>query len=74
MRSSRWCEAIELATDSRSPEPLIEEACRLVGRDSATDAVILALQDLVLRGNIEELKSLFGSIHLAVDVDESRRR
>jgi Arc/MetJ family transcription regulator len=56
------------------PEPLIEEACRLAGTDSATAAVILALQDLVRRGNIEELKSLFGAIHLAVDIDESRRR
>ncbi len=32
------------------------------------------LQDLVRRKRIEELKSLFGSIHLEVDLAESRRR
>lgn len=56
------------------PEPLMEEARRLLGTESETDAVILSLQDLVRRKRIEELKSLFGSIDLQIDLAQSRRR
>lgn len=56
------------------PRPLIEEARDLLGFKSKTDTVILALQELVRRRRIEELKSLFGSIELEIDLDESRRR
>lgn len=56
------------------PEPLIEEARDLLGFKSKTDTVILALRELVRRRRVEELKSLFGSIDLDLDLDESRRR
>lgn len=56
------------------PEPLIEEARDLLGFKSKTDTVILALRELVRRRRVEELKTLFGSIELDVDLDESRRR
>lgn len=56
------------------PEPLIEEARRLLGTESESDAVILSLQDLIRRKRIEELKSLFGSIDLQIDLEQSRRR
>lgn len=56
------------------PEPLIEEARRLLGTESESDAVILSLQDLIRRKRIEELKSLFGSINLQIDLEQSRRR
>lgn len=55
------------------PEALLEEARHLLGFKSKTDTVVLALQELVRRRRIEELKSLLGSIHLEVDIPKSRR-
>lgn len=56
------------------PEELVEEARRLLGFKSKTDAVILSLTELVRRRRIDELKSLAGKIHLELDVPASRRR
>ncbi len=56
------------------PEPLIEEARRLLGFKSKTDTVILSLKELIRRGRIEELKDLMGSVPLEIDVPRSRRR
>jgi Arc/MetJ family transcription regulator len=56
------------------PEPLIEEARRRLGFKSKTDTVVVALQDLVRRKRIEELKTLLGSVRLEIDVAKSRRR
>jgi Arc/MetJ family transcription regulator len=56
------------------PEPLIEEARRLLGFKSKTDTVVLSLQELVRRKRIEELKSLMGSVRLEIDLPASRRR
>lgn len=56
------------------PQPLIEEARHLLGFKSKTDTVVLALQELIRRRRVEELASLFGSIELELDIDESRRR
>jgi Arc/MetJ family transcription regulator len=56
------------------PDPLLEEARRLLGFKSKTDTVIVSLQELVRRKRIEELKSLLGSIDLEIDVPASRRR
>ena len=56
------------------PENLVDEARRHLGFKSKTDTVIVALQDLVRRRRIEELKSLLGSVNLELDIDRSRRR
>ena len=56
------------------PEPLIEEARRLLGFKSATDTVVLSLRELVRRKRIEELKGLLGSVRLDIDIPRSRRR
>ena len=56
------------------PEPLIEEARRLLGFKSKTDTIILSLTELVRRRRIDELKSLVGRIDLKIDIDRSRRR
>ena len=56
------------------PQPLLEEAQRLLGFKSKTDTVILSLQELIRRRRIEELKSMMGSVKLDVDVARSRRR
>jgi Arc/MetJ family transcription regulator len=56
------------------PENLVDEARRHLGFKSKTDTVIVALQDLVRRRRIEDLKSLLGSVNLDIDLDRSRRR
>ena len=56
------------------PEPLIEEARRLLGFKSKTDTVVVSLQELVRRKRIEELKSMLGKVQLDLDLPRSRRR
>lgn len=56
------------------PEPLIEEARRLLGFKSKTDTVVLSLQELVRKKRIEELKAMLGKVKLEIDLPSSRRR
>jgi Arc/MetJ family transcription regulator len=56
------------------PEPLIEEARRLLGFKSKTDTVVVSLQELVRTKRIEELKSMLGRVKLEIDLPRSRRR
>ena len=56
------------------PEPLIDEARRLLEFKSKTDTVILALQELIRRRRIDELKAIMGSVALDIDIPRSRRR
>lgn len=56
------------------PEPLLEEARHILGFKSKTDTVVLALQELVRKRRIEELKAVLGSVRLEIDVPKSRRR
>jgi len=56
------------------PEPLLEEARRVLGFKSKTDTVILSLRELVRHRRIEELKSMLGAVKLDVDIPASRRR
>lgn len=56
------------------PQPLVEEARNLLGFKSKTDTVIVALQELVRRQRVEELKSMLGTIRLELDLPQSRRR
>ena len=56
------------------PEPLIEEARRVLGFKSKTDTVVLSLQELIRRRRIDELKELMGSVRLEIDIAGSRRR
>ena len=56
------------------PAELVEEARSALGFKSKTDTVVLALRELVRRGRLDELKTLFGQIQLDVDTPKSRRR
>lgn len=56
------------------PESLLEEARQALGFKSKTDTVVLALQELIRKRRIEELKSLFGAVKLEIDIPKSRRR
>jgi hypothetical protein len=56
------------------PEPLIEEARRLLGFKSKTDTVVLSLKEMIRRKRIEDLKDMMGSVELEIDLPLSRRR
>lgn len=56
------------------PDGLAEEAVRLLGFKSKTDAVVVSLQELIRRRRLTELKSLLGHVDLDIDVGKSRRR
>jgi Arc/MetJ family transcription regulator len=56
------------------PEPLIEEARRVLGFKSKTDTVVLSLREMIRRKRIEELKEMMGRVQLDLDLPSSRRR
>jgi Arc/MetJ family transcription regulator len=56
------------------PDGLAEEAQRLLGFKSKTDAVIVSLRELIRRKRIEELKELLGHVEIDVDLSKTRRR
>jgi Arc/MetJ family transcription regulator len=56
------------------PAGLIDEARHAVGFKSKTDTVVFALREIVRRSRVEELKSMFGTMRIELDVPESRRR
>jgi Arc/MetJ family transcription regulator len=56
------------------PEPLIEEARRMLGFKSKTDTVVLSLREMIRRKRIEELKEMMGRVRLDIDLPASRRR
>jgi Arc/MetJ family transcription regulator len=56
------------------PEKLIQQAQRILGAKSKTDAIILSLTEVIRRQRIEELKAMRGKIELYVDISASRRR
>ena len=56
------------------PEPLIEEARRLLGFKSKTDTVVLSLKEMIRHKRIDELKDMMGSVDLEIDLPRSRRR
>jgi len=56
------------------PAELMDEARRVLGFKSKTDAVVLSLQEMVRHRRIEELKSLMGKVQLDIDIPASRRR
>lgn len=56
------------------PEALVEEARSAAGFKSKTDTVVFALKEVVRRSRVEELKSLFGTLKIDLDLPKSRRR
>ena len=65
---------VRMRTTLDLPEPLVEEARRLLGFKSKTDTVVVSLQELVRRKRVDELKSMLGKVKLEIDLPKSRRR
>lgn len=56
------------------PPNLVDEAREAAGLKSKTETVIFALQELIRHKRLEELKSMFGSTEIDIDLGYSRGR
>ena len=56
------------------PDNLVEDARRALGFKSKTDTVTHALKEVIRRKQIEELKAMFGTVQIDLDLAKSRRR
>ena len=56
------------------PEGLIDEARVALGFSSKTETIVYALREVIRRRRLEELKGMFGTIKIDVDIARSRRR
>ena len=56
------------------PEELISEAMELTRIQTKTDLVKTALQNLIQKERIKDLKNYFGKVNLEIDLDAIRKR
>jgi Arc/MetJ family transcription regulator len=56
------------------PETLIEEAMALTHIQTKTDLIKTALQNLIQKEKVKDLKKYFGKIDLEIDLDIMRNR
>ena len=61
-----------MKTTLNIPRELLEEAVRLAGVRTKTEAVMLALKELIRRQKIERLIEQAGSVEFSDDWEESR--
>ncbi|MFA6143083.1 MAG: type II toxin-antitoxin system VapB family antitoxin [Candidatus Omnitrophota bacterium] len=56
------------------PDSLISEAMALTHISTKTDVIKTALQTLIQREKVRDLKKYFGKVDLAIDLDSLRDR
>ena len=56
------------------PEELLKEAMNLTHINTKTDVIKLALENLIQKEKIKELKNYFGKIDLEINLDTIRDR
>ena len=56
------------------PEDLVSEAMELTRIQTKTDLIKTALQNLIQKERIKDLKKYFGKVNLDLDLDISRKR
>ena len=56
------------------PEDLVAEAMKRTGIKTKTKAIITALEQLIRRSKIAEIKKYRGKVDLDIDLDELRGR
>ena len=56
------------------PENLIDEAMKLSQVETKTGVIILALEELVRKSRISDLKNYKGKLDLNINLDELRKR
>ena len=56
------------------PEKLLSEAMKITQTGTKTGVIVLALQELIRKSKITDLKKYRGEIDLAIDLDKLRNR
>lgn len=56
------------------PPGLVDEARAAIGLKSKTETVVFALKEVIRRKRLEELKSMFGTTDIDLDLDYVRGR
>jgi hypothetical protein len=56
------------------PEDLVKEAMKASRIDTKTQVIIIALQDLIRKSKLSELKKFKGKIDMDIDLDAIRGR
>lgn len=56
------------------PEGLVEAARDAAGLSSKTETVVHALKEVIRRKRLDELKSMFGTVDIRLDLDAVRGR
>jgi len=56
------------------PENLLNEAMKVTHTSTKTGVIVLALEELIRKSKISELKKYKGKIDLDIDLDELRDR
>lgn len=65
---------IHMRTTLILPPGLVDEARAAVGLKSKTETVVYALREVIRRKRLEELKSMFGTTDIDLDLDYVRGR
>ncbi len=56
------------------PDELLQEAMVISRTKTKTDVIKLALENLIKKEKIKELKKFYGKINLEINLDELRQR
>jgi hypothetical protein len=56
------------------PEALMDEAMALTHISTKTDLIKTALQNLIQKEKMKDIKRFFGKVDLAIDLDSLRKR
>ena len=56
------------------PEALLKEAMELTKINTKTDVIKIALQSLIQKEKIKDIKKYYGTINLDIDLDTMRNR
>ncbi len=56
------------------PEDVIEAARAALGFKSKTDTVVYALKEVIRKRHVQGLTSLFGKVHIELDLEKVRGR
>jgi hypothetical protein len=56
------------------PDGLVEAAREAAGLASKTDTVVFALKEVIRRKRIDDLKAMFGTVDIRLDLDKVRGR
>ncbi len=56
------------------PDGLVEAAREATGMASKTDTIVHALEEVIRRKRIDDLKAMFGTVDISLDLDKVRGR